>query len=480
MNKSKHTPTPKEKTMKPAATPEIDGEIRVALDVGTTKVIAVAGRLNQNGKIEVVDFSVLANTGMVRGEIFNSQETTYAIAHVKEELEQKIGRPINEVTVGISGDHIRTFYTREYLTRRNPKELIDASELKMLEDLVRENIVINDDEEILDVIPQSLWVEHQPVYSPMIGTMGKRLEAGYMVIVGRMDKIEKLENSIQRAGLKIDDIILQPIASARAVINNSQCKLGVVMVDIGGGTSDILVCNQGKVRFAGVIPYGGDYITSEIFHRLKLTDEMAEYLKVKHGSVMLDSAGKAQVLRLPLKWTSKPLQIKRELLSDVIRYKMDIVINEIDRMLYEYQKQFPAEELKVGMVITGGGSQLKNLIQYLQYKLGMEVQLGDPRHLLSPDPRIKFLFQPQYATVVGLLDIALHKIKIEPDKATVKNEPESDSVQDPEEGDTVVSGEGNEPENKQENRKRRKKGLSFSSITRYLKNIGEVVDKSND
>lgn len=466
--------------------------LKIALDVGTTKVVAVAGYRNQNGKIQVVDYSVLQNTGMVQGEIFNLLETADTIRHVKEELEMKLGRPIRKVTVGISGDHIRTLYTREYFIRTDPSELISDEDLNQLAQMARKSVIINPNEEILDVYPQAFLVDNQVVHGSPVGALGKRLEASFMVVVGNVEKIKKLERSIDMAGLEIEDIFLQPIASARAVMKEPQCQLGMALVDIGGGTSDILICNKGKVRFAGIIPYGGDYITTEIIQKFHLTPSMAEMIKMRYGSVKPDAAEKNITLQIPLDWSPKPLRIKREMLSETIRFKVDIIINEIDRFLNEYREFFPGEQIGLGLIVTGGGSQMKNLIQYLQFKLGMDVTSGDPRALLAPDAKIERLYQPQFATVIGLLDLALQKEK---ESQKEPSEWRNDKRQEP--GSSGISQNNRPQTNTLDGKKHEDKDVdkllqnpdAFSPkkqnlVKRLLQNFstifGKVIDETNN
>ncbi len=477
--------------------PVQEQEIKVALDVGTTKVVAVAGFRNRNGKIQVVDYSVLQNTGMVQGEIFNLLETADTIRHVKEELEMKLDRPIRKVTVGISGDHIRTLYTREYFIRPEPQELISEADLNKLADMARQSVTINPNEEILDVYPQAFLVDNQVVHGSPVGALGKRFEASFMVVVGNVDKIKKLERSIDMAGLETEDIFLQPIASAKAVMKEPQCQLGMALVDIGGGTSDILICNKGKVRFAGIIPYGGDYITTEIIQKFHLTPSMAEMIKMRYGSVKPDNAEKNITLQIPLDWSPKPLRIKQEMLSETIRFKVDIIVNEIDRFLNEYREFFPGEQIGLGIVVTGGGSQMKNLVQYLQFKLGMDVTAGDPRPLLAPDAKIERLYQPQFATVVGLLDLALDEETQTSDRDEYRSAPhESFSEADKENraadatlennartANTTLDEDDDELDERLKNPasyQMKKKGFFKRILDNFSSGFGKVIDETNN
>lgn len=383
--------------------------VRVALDVGTTKVVAVAGRFNAHRKIEVIDYAILQNTGMVQGEIFNLMETSQTIQHVMDELQQKTGRQFDKVTVGISGDHIRAIYTREYIIRPEPRELILQQDIDELKELAKKSIIIEEQEEILEVIPQGYMIDNKWVKGSPIGTIGKRFEASFLVIVGKNKKIDKLIRSVKLAGLEIEDIYLQPIASAKAVLKEPQCQLGVALIDIGGGTTDILICNNGAVRFTGIIPVGGDFLTEEIYKHFHIEPKTAESIKLKYGTALLSNEDKKKVYRLALDWTPRPFEFKLETLSNLIRVKLDQIVNQIEQFIDDYQSFFPGEKINLGVVVTGGGSQLKNIIQYLQYKLGRDVVLGKPGILLAPSPINDKLARPQFATVIGLLQLALEK-----------------------------------------------------------------------
>jgi len=415
--------------------------VKVALDVGTTKVVAVAGRFNEHRKIEAIDYAILQNTGMVQGEIFNLMETSQTIKHVMDELAEKTGRKFDKVTVGISGDHIRAIYTREYIIRENPNDLILEEDIEALNNLAKKSIPIDEQEEILEVIPQGYMIDNKVVKGSPIGTIGKRFEASFLVIVGKNKKIEKLIRSVNMAGLEIEDIYLQPIASAKAVLKEPQCHLGVALIDIGGGTTDILICNNGAVRFTGIIPFGGDYLTEEIYRHFHIEPKTAESIKLKYGTALLSNEDKKKVYRLALDWTTRPFEFRLETLSNLIRVKLDQIVHQIDQFIDHYQTFFPGEKINLGVVVTGGGSQLKNIIQYLQYKLGRDVVLGKPGILLAPSPLNEKLAKPQFATVIGLLQLALEKAEKNRELQAPQNERNHSSVREGEQSYTAPEEE---------------------------------------
>ena len=452
-------------------------KLTVALDVGTTKVVAVAGYLDEHGKIKVADYAILQNTGMVQGEIFNLMETSQAIKHVINELSEKIHQDITHVTVGISGDHIQTIYTRDYIIRDNPEELIMETDIEKLTQRASQSITLEDQAEILEIIPQGYFIDNKLVNGSPVGTIGKRFEGSFLVILGKTKKINKLARSIKMAGLEIEDIFLQPIASARAVLKKPQCNLGVVLIDIGGGTTDILICNKGAIRFTGIIPSGGDYLTEEIYKHFHIEPKTAESIKLKYGSTMLNSEDRKKVYRINLEWSIHPFEFKLETLSNLIRVKLDLIASQIEKFIQEYQSFFPGEIISQGIVITGGGSQLKNMVQYMQYKLGTDVYLGKPGMLLAPSKTSEKLSKPQFSTVIGLLQMALEKNDAE--TALFDREKQEKPQRNNFVPKSEVQAETSGPEDKTEETSYEEESKKKSIFSILNKIFGKTIDEAN-
>jgi cell division protein FtsA len=396
-----------QKQTPPVRRPEETGNIKVALDVGTTKVIAIAGRKNQYGKLEILAESSLFNTGVVQGEIFNLLKTSHVIRHVMDDLEKKYGIQTDEVSVGLSGDHIRIISTNEYVIRENEDEIIGRDEIKELFERAKKSVFIENFEEILEIIPQGYRVDNSgPVQNP-VGYTGRRLEGKFLLVIGNTRKIRKLKKSIEMAGLKTSRIYLQSMASAYAVLNKSQMDAGTILVDIGGGTSDVIIMKNGIVQYTGVIPYGGDYITQEIVKSLHLLPRDAEFLKIKNGSAYASFIDDNLVLEIELPWNKQKRRIKAKLLASIIQTKMEHIASLILNHINRYNELNQGEILMAGSIITGGGALLKHIKQFMQYKLGMEVELGNPNIHLDSNELSGKLNKPIYSTVIGLLKMHL-------------------------------------------------------------------------
>ncbi len=386
-------------------------DIIVALDVGSTKVIAVAGFLNRNNKVEVLDYAHLYNVGVLQGEIFNLLKTTDAIRHVKEELEMKLGKKIRKVITGISGKHIRTEHISEKLILKDSEDMVDTHHLEQLKKRVKESVNLKEHEDILEIIPQTFKVDDYPEVNDPVGIVGKRLEGKFMVVIGDIKKIGLLQKSITDADLEVEDIRLQPVASAESVLTPEQKEAGVLLVDIGGGTSDLIIVKNNIIRNIGIIAHGGDAVTAEIKSQLDLLPKEAEYIKIQAGSAFAPSIQENDYVEIRLGWMNKVKKIKIKTLAHIIQAKTEQLTSQIDEFIKQYYKNQPGEKLMAGVMLTGGGSAMKHMIQLVTYKLSMDTHHGLPAQYLSSNGKGKELVHYKYSTVLGLLKIGLEKWK---------------------------------------------------------------------
>ena len=389
-------------------------DIVVALDVGTTKVTAVAGRMNEYGKIDIIAEENLYNVGVVQGEIFNILKTSERIKLTIENLEMHLESKVKGVVVGLSGEHIRTVRTNEYIVRDNPDDMIDYNDIEQLFELPQKSVTLNPDEEILQIIPQSFKVDnfHLRAEDSPVGMIGKRLEAQFLVVIVNKRKTYKLLRSIKEAGLEVNEIYLQSVASAESVLSEAQKQAGVVLVDIGGGTSDVLIYHQGVIRHTAVIPYGGDFITQEIGNALRLLPAAAEKLKIKEGSAIAEGIPENVVIEINLEWAKRVQRIKAKTLARIIQVKMEYIGMQIQKVIDDFKNEMPGVDLLAGLVVTGGGAELKNTRQLLGTLLGMDVQIGIPaEHISSNNAPGKQLLKPKFSTVAGLMKIYFDHIK---------------------------------------------------------------------
>jgi cell division protein FtsA len=240
---------------------------------------------------------------------------------------------------------------------------------------------------------------------------GKRLEGTFLLVIADVRKVNKIYRSVKMAGLEIDGIYMQSVASAESVLSEGQKKAGTVVIDIGGGTSDLLIVNKGVIRFTGVIPYGGDYVTNEIQKTLKLLPDTAEYLKIRHGTTFSKSIPDDLVYNVELGWNNAKKSVKARLLSQIIERKMELIASYIRQFIETYQNNFANEELLAGVILTGGGSQIKHIKQFMELKLGREVELGIPVLHLASNNFTQEISAPLYSTVLGLLKMSLERDK---------------------------------------------------------------------
>ncbi len=381
-------------------------DYKVALDIGTTKVIVVAGTRNQYGKIKVLGYSKLFNTGVQQGEIFNLLSVKDTVEHVISDMKKRFDIDVKKVSVGLSGEHIRVTNVSDYINRPNPEHIITETDIKKLYEKVKKSIFLNHNEQILDIFPQNFSVDFNRVQRP-VGMEGRRLEGSFLAVIADTRKIDKIYKSLQMAGLEVEEIYMQSVASAEAVLNQKQKQAGVVLVDIGGGTTDLLIANKGIVRHTDVIPYGGDYITNEIQTTLSLLPEMAEWLKIKHGSTYPEHIPEDLTYQIDLGWNNAKRPVKARYLSEIIRRRMEHIAILIAQEIHNYQQHFPNEKLMAGVVLTGGGSLIKHIKPFMQKKLDMDVELGTPATHLSSNDFTEQLSMPMYATVIGLLKMSL-------------------------------------------------------------------------
>jgi len=384
-------------------------DFKVALDIGTTKVAAVAGRKNKAGKIEIIGFSKIYNTGVAQGEIFNLLDTTTNIKYVIEDMRKKFGITTDKVSVGLSGKHIRMLTLTDHITHSDFNHLFRKEDIEKLRTKIHKSVVKKPGEEILEIIPQHYLIDGTVITKHPVGAMGKRLEGTFRVVLGNEQKNNLIRQSLEKAGLQLDLLTLQSIASAKAVLTPRQLDAGAVLLDIGGGTSDIMIVKDRIIRHVGVIPYGGDFLTEHLKHELKLLAYQAEKLKILHGSALSHHIKDNTFFKLEGEDEVFQRQINAKEFAAQIQNALDFITHFIQVILKDYEKQFPADKLMAGIHVTGGGAHLKHLNQYFEYKLHLPAFTGSPGIHLSSNEFTSELSHPMYATVIGLLKMSLDR-----------------------------------------------------------------------
>ena len=369
-----------------------------AIDIGTTKIVAIVGTKNESGKIEILGLSKALSKGVKRGVVLNIEETVNAIQTTVEDVQKRSGILFSEVFVGIAGQHIKSMKSRGYITRDAYEDEIKKDEVfRLIEDMHKIHIDIG--EEIIHVIPQNFIVDNETGVKSPIGMCGRRLEANFHIVIGQVAAAKNIEKCIRKAGLTVKDMILEPLASSDAVLTDDEKEAGVVLVDIGGGTTDVAVYYDNIIRHTAVIPFGGNVITKDIKEGCAILQRHAELLKIQYGSALGDIAPDDKVVSIPGISGREPKEISFKSLAYIIQSRMEEIIDIVN---FEIQNSGYADKLAAGIVITGGGAMLKHLPQLMKFKTAMDVRIGIPNEHLTGNSRNE-INQPMYATAVGLI-----------------------------------------------------------------------------
>jgi len=369
-----------------------------AIDIGTTKIVAIVGKKNENGKIEILGLSKTPSKGVKRGVVLNIEETVTAIQTTVEDVQKRSGILFTEVFVGIAGQHIKSMKSRGYIMRDAYDDEIQKEEVfRLIEDMHKIHIDIG--EEIIHVIPQNFIVDNETGVKSPIGMCGRRLEANFHIVIGQVAAAKNIEKCIRKANLTVKDMILEPLASSDAVLTEDEKEAGVVLVDIGGGTTDVAVYYDNIIRHTAVIPFGGNVVTKDIKEGCAILQRHAEQLKIQYGSALGDMAPEDKVVSIPGISGREPKEISFKSLAYIIQSRMEEIIDAVN---FEIQNSGYADKLAAGVVITGGGAMLKHLTQLMKFKTAMDVRIGLPNEHLAGTAKNE-INQPMYATSVGLI-----------------------------------------------------------------------------
>lgn len=374
--------------------------IIVGLDIGTTKIAVIAGRKNEHGKLEIVGFGSAPSNGVQHGQVLNIDQAVKAIRVAVENcFQSNPDLDIHDVYVGIAGHHIKSLQTRGDMVRQNPEIEIQRYEIDQLVENQRKTFIPAGDE-IIDVIPQDFYVDNFQNIKEPVGHNGVKVGANFHIITGDKNAIRNINRAVSRSDLKTKDLVLQPLASSSAVMSDLDLEAGVAILDIGGGTSDLAVFYEGILKHTAVIPFGGENITNDIRLGLGVLKHQAEALKKQFGSAITDEAkANAYITINGLKgMPSKQISVKN--LAGIIQARMSEILDFVSYHLK--QVGLDNRMLNGGIILTGGGSQLKNLIQLTEYVTGLNARLGLPNEHLSPN-HIEQLKSPMYSTCLGLV-----------------------------------------------------------------------------
>ena len=373
-------------------------QIVVGLDIGTTKIACLVGRKNEHGKLEILGVGKSDSIGVTRGVVTNIEKTVQSIKAAVEEAEIKSGVDIRVVNVGIAGQHIKSLQHRGMITRESLETEINQADVDILiEDMYK--LVMLPGEEIIHVLPQEYIVDREAGIKDPIGMSGIQLEANFHIITGQIAAAKNIYKCVNKAGLEVSELILEPLASSVAVLSEEEKEAGVVLVDIGGGTTDIAVFHDSIIRHTAVIPFGGNIITEDIKEGCTIMQRQAELLKTKFGTAIAHKGQENEIVCIPGLRGREPKEISIKNLSNVINARMSEIVEHV---YYEIKNSGYEKKLIGGIVVTGGGSQLKYITQLFEYITGLDARVGYPNEHLSSNSA-QHVISPMYATGVGLV-----------------------------------------------------------------------------
>ncbi|MBP8823885.1 MAG: cell division protein FtsA [Flavobacteriales bacterium] len=377
---------------------ENNEEIVAGLDIGTTKIACIVGRKNEQGKLEIMGMGKSKSDGVTRGVVTNIQRTVDSIKAAVAEAENSAGVEITTVNVGIAGQHIRSMHHRGMITRQSLEEEIRQGDIDQLIDSMYKLAMVPG-EEIIHVLPQEYIVDNEQGIKDPIGMSGVRLEANFHIITGQVTAARNINKCVARAGLEVTELILEPLASSDAVLAAEEKEAGVVLVDIGGGTTDIAIFSDHIIRHTAVIPFGGNVITDDIKMGCAILRDQAELLKSRFGSALASENKENEVVCIPGLRGREPKEISLKNLANIIQCRMEEIL---DHVYFEVKNSGLEKQLSGGIVLTGGGAQLKHLRQLTEYTTGMSTRIGYPSEHLA-NSKVEAVTSPLFATGVGLV-----------------------------------------------------------------------------
>ena len=359
------------------------------------------GHVNEYSKLKIIGLGKSESLGVHRGVVNNITQTIQSIQSAINEAEKTSGYKIDKVVVGIAGQHIRSLQHSDYITRQNSDQVIEEKDINNVINQVYK-LVMLPGEEIIHVLPQEYKVDGQGEIKEPIGMFGGRLEANFHVVVGQVSSIKNIARCVKSSGIDFHGITLEPLASADAVLSKEEKEAGVALIDIGGGTTDLAIFKDGIIRHTSVIPFGGNIITEDIKDGCSIIEKQAELLKIKFGSAWPGENKENEIVSIPGLRGREPKEVTLKNLSKIIHARVVEIIEQVYSEIKNYGHEEQKKKLIAGIVLTGGGSQLKHLKQLVEYITGMDTRLGSPNEHLAGNNLIE-ISSPTYATAVGLV-----------------------------------------------------------------------------
>ena len=383
-------------------------EIIVGLDIGTTKIACFIGVRGEQENVKILGFGKTDSSGVEHGVVKNVKDTADAIRRAVDEASEQASVDVDEVWVGIAGQHIKSRPSQGSTPIPPEHVLIEQEDVdRLIGD--QYNTMLEPGEEIIHIFPQQFYVDNEALSRdvPPVGVAGKVLKADFHMVTANVQNLQYIKYAVERAGLKIQGVVLEPIASAKAVLDESDCDAGVAMVDIGGGTTDIAVFHDGIIRHTSVLPLAGNAITNDIREGCNILKRQAESLKVKFGSCLVQAVSENDVISIPGIRSQTPREIYVKTLAGIINARTRMIMEQVD---YEIKLSGYSKKLIAGVVLTGGGAQLKNIKELCELITTTDTRIGIPNEHLEPDSvNYNELLHPMYATGIGLVLYGLEK-----------------------------------------------------------------------
>ena len=458
----------------------MEGKIIQAIDIGTTKVAAIVARETANKKLEILGVGTSPSFGVIRADVVNIERTIEAIRKAVKIAETQSGIPFKEVYVGIAGSHINSIQHRAVIMRKDAEKLISQEDIDQLKEDTKK-LPLPPGNMIVDILLQDFKVDdYTNIYQPM-GMRGGKLEANVHVITGSKLAVKNIGRCIREAGLTVKDIVMQPIASAAAVLCKEEMESGVALVDIGGGTTDIAVFVDGVIGHTAVIPFGGEIVTEDIKTGCNISKTTAESIKVQRGCAYASDVQDNVVLTIPGIRGRTAKEISMKMLAEVIQARMEDIF---DAVRHELEMSGLMDRLSCGIVLTGGGSQLKHLRQLAEYMFCVDIKLGIPSEHLAKS-KVKDIDSPVLSTALGLLikgmedesHLVRTTVPVKNPEPTVVEKPEDKSQETP----SGQSKEGGKVDDKSETGTKKTKSIRkilSDQKNKFFKWLGE--DEMNE
>ncbi len=437
--------------------------IIVGLDIGTTKIAVIVGQKNEFDKIEIIGYGKVPSIGVKRGVVSNIENTVQSIKEAIAEASRKSGIEIQFVNVGIAGQHIKSLQHRGSMIRDETETEISQEDIDSLCNSMF-NLNMSPGEEILEVIPQEFSVDGEHGIRQPKGMIGSSLDANFHIIIGQTAAAKNIYKCVRRAGLEVVELILEPIASSEAVLSEEEKEAGVVLVDVGGGTSDVAIFHEGIIRHTTVIPLGGEIITEDVKEGCSIIKKHAEELKIKVGSALASENKDEEIVAIPGLRGRPPKEISLRNLANIIQARMEEIIEHI---YYEIKSSGYEKKLIGGMVLTGGGAQMQHIAQLAEFLTGMDTRIGYPNEHLAKNV-LPEMASPMFATSVGLVIVGSERY-----------EKEKQKLQELELVAEVVEDDPKRKKRKEKKVKdRTREGKKFTEV--FLKRIQDWFEEENE